>query len=202
VRDEALVEGLLFRFRLLTPALAACLWGTSAAYAGRRLTLLHARGWVDATRVLARPVLDLTAPVATWRPGEQAPDFGAISYRLRARWSEPPRLATVYLPTKKAARLFGGPGGRFDYPLQATHDLHVAALFVRLNAEDPEAASRWRGEEWIRLGRKKGKVCDAWIVGAREKPVLAVEFGGSYRADRVAAFHRGMDLRHLPYQIW
>lgn len=201
-RDEELLFSLTGRFRLITTQLAARLWGSSEAYTRRRLGRLEAAGLLATARVLAHPLLDLDAPLARWRPGDSEPDLGQTSYRLKARWTEHHRLTTVHLPTKRAAHLFGGSGGRFDYPLQATHDLHVTALYVRLAVESPELAAHWRGEETLRLNRKRGKICDALIVDDREKPALAVEFGGSYRVDRVRAFHRVMKHRRLSYEIW
>lgn len=201
-RDEDLILGLTGRFRLITPPLVARLWDSSEAYVRRRLGKLGDAGLLAASRVLAAPMLDLDEPILRWNHGEPEPDFGRASYRLKARWIEPSRMTTVYLPTRRAVHLFGGAGGRFDYPLQATHDLHVTALYVRLAAGDPEQATRWRGEETLRLGRKQGKICDALLVDAREKPALAVEFGGSYRTDRVRAFHRAMNHRRLRYEIW
>lgn len=201
-RDEDLLLGLTGRFRLITTQLVANLWNSSAVYVRRRLGKLEAAGLVFSTRVLAHPLLDLEAPLVRWRPGEPEPNLGRVSHRLKARWTESQKLTTVYLPTKRTAHLHGGVGGRFDYPLQATHDLHVTALYVRLAAEDPERAAWWRGEEALRLGRKRGKICDALIVDSRERPTLAIEFGGSYRVDRVRAFHRVMNNRRLPYEIW
>lgn len=201
-RDEDLILGLTGRFRLITPPLVVRLWDSSEAYVRRRLGKLVGAGLLAATRVIAAPLLDLDEPIVRWGPGDPEPDFGRASYRLKARWTEPSRMTAVYLPTRRAVHLFGGAGGRFDYPLQATHDLHVTALYVRLATNDPERAARWRGEETLRLGRRRGKIWDALIVDAKEKPVLAVEFGGSYREDRVRAFHRAMDHRRLRYEIW
>lgn len=203
-RDEDLIQALTGRFRLITVPLVACLWSSSEAYVRRRLSQLDAAGLLTATRVLAHPLLDLSEPVARWRPGDPEPDFGAVSYRLKARWTLGPKRTTVYLPTRRAVHLFGGAGGRFDYPLQATHDLHIAALYVRLATTRPEEADHWRGEEMLRLARTRGrgKVCDAVIVNEREKPIQAIEFGGSYRADRVRAFHRVMANRRLGYDLW
>ena len=113
-----------------------------------------------------------------------------------------PQATTVYLASLRAARLFGGTGGRFTYPLQATHDLHVTAIYVGMaEANDPRLA-RWRGEETLRLARRRGKVPDAVLVDDRGRATMAIEFGGSYRPDRVRSFHRVCENRRLPYELW
>jgi hypothetical protein len=207
-RDEDLLRGLTGRFRLITPVLVSRLWETSAASAGRRLMRLCSARLLLRTRVLVHPILDLQSPVVTWSPGQPQPDFGAVSYALKARWTSSACPSTVYFAALRTVHLFGGAGGTLDYPLQATHDLHVAAIYIRLRQDDPELAARWQGEELLREGRKKGrgKVCDAALVSVlpsgKVKLTRAVEFGGSYRADRVRAFHRVMENRRLPYELW
>jgi hypothetical protein len=137
-----------------------------------------------------------------WSPGAPEPDADRVSYQLQARWVVPPVPTTVYLASRRAAHLFGGSGGRFAYPLQATHDLHVAALYVRLAATSPDDLARWRGEEALRTGRKRGKVPDAVLVDGRGKPERAIEFGGRYGPQRVRAFHRVCENRRLAYELW
>lgn len=201
-RDEALLDCLTGRFRLITPALLVRLWGCSEACVRRRLRALDAAGLVLTARVQARPLLDLTGPLICWEPGGPEPDFGRVSYRLKARWREPPVTTTVYLAGRRAAHLFGGSGGRLDYPLQATHDLHVAAIYARLAETDPARLERWRGEETLRRGRKRGKIPDAVLVDDRGRPTRAIEFGGSYGPARVRVFHRVCANARLAYELW
>lgn len=211
-RDEELLQTLMGRVRLLTLELAAHLWRTSKVYASRRLTQLESAALIARTRVLAHPMLELEAPVATWSPGHPAPEFGAVSYRLQARWTRSVRPTEVIFASARAMQilgpLLGGAGGKLDYPLQVTHDMHVARIYVGLRDRDPEEARMWQGEELLRRERKKGKgkVCDAALVevrpGGKERLVRAIEFGGSYRPDRVRAFHRVMENRRLAYELW
>ena len=201
-RDEALLDALTRRVRLITAPLVAVLWASSVPVVGRRLARLHRADLLLRARVMAHPLLDLAEPLIVWAPGDPDPEAGPASYRAKTRWDRAPVSTTVFLASRRTARLFGGSGGRFDYPLQATHDLHVTALYVRLVRRDPETAACWRGEETIRRRRRRGKVADAVLVDHRERPVRAVEFGGSYRTDRIAAFHRVCKNRHLPYELW
>lgn len=201
-RDEALIRSLTERFRVVTSSLVATLWGSSESYVRRRLRQLVAADFLLVARVPAHPLLCLSEPLVVWSPGEPEPDAGKVSYRLQARWVKPPVPTTVYLASRHAAHLFGGSGGRFDYPLQATHDLHVAALYVRLAGISPSDAARWRGEESLRTRRKRGKVPDAVLVDEHEKPVRAIEFGGRYGPHRVRAFHRVCKNQRLAYELW
>jgi hypothetical protein len=201
-RDEDLLMGLTGRFRLVTAPLVARLWDSSEAFVARRLRRLAASGLVLRSRVLARPLLDLVEPVMRWAPGDPDPDFGRASYRLKSRWVEPPVATTLYVAGRRAAHLFGGSGGRLDFPLQVTHDLHVCLLYVDLRARDPLVAARWRGEETLRVGRKRGKVPDAVLVDHRGRPAKAIEFGGSYEPERLRVFHRVCSNKRQPYEVW
>lgn len=207
-RDEDLLQSLAERFRLVTPELVSRLWTTSPSYACRRLGRLVDASLLTRASVITHPLLELVSPVVTWNPGQAAPDFSAVSYRLKSRWTSSVRPTTVYFATRRLVQLLGGAGGTLDYPLQVTHDLHVAALYIRLRAQSPERAHMWQGEDRLRQGRKKGrgKVCDAALVevrpSGRECMVQAIEFGGSYAAERIRAFHRVMENRRLPYELW
>jgi len=182
--------------------LVASLWGSSPAYVSRRLRQLIAADLLLVARVPVHPLLPLSEPLIVWSPGDQEPDAGRLSYRLQARWVHPPMPTTLYLASRRAGHLFGGRGGSFEYPLQATHDLHVAALYVRLAATSPEDLPRWRGEETLRIGRKRGKVPDAVLVDSRGKPERAIEFGGRYGPHRVRTFHRVCANQRLVYELW
>ena len=154
------------------------------------------------TRVPVHPLLPLSASHRVVARRAPAPDADQVSYQLQARWVVPPVPTTVYLASRRAAHLFGGSGGHFAYPLQATHDLHVTALYVRLAATAPDDLARWRGEETLRTGRKRGKVPDAVLVAGRGQPERAIEFGGRYGPHRVRAFHRVCENRRLAYEPW
>lgn len=201
-RDDDLIRALTTRFRLVTVSLVAALWGSSPAYVGRRLRQLVTADFLVASRVPMHPMLPLSKPLVVWSPGDPEPDANRVSYRLQTRWVDSPVATTVYLASRHAVHPFGGSGGRFEYPLQATHDLHVAALYVRLAADSPGTLTRWRGEETLRFLRKRGKVPDAVLVDEREKPVRAIEFGGGYGPRRVRAFHRVCENRRLAYELW
>jgi hypothetical protein len=159
-------------------------------------------GLLGRQRITARPLPAIEAPALGWRRGDELPDFGALAWRLQARWSEPPRPTTVYLATARAANLYGGRNrGRLKRPHQASHDLGVAAVYLRLLQSDPQAAERWVGEDVLDTKPFGGKVPDAALV---EESVIrqVIEFGGAYDKARLSDFHHACARLGLPYEVW
>lgn len=204
-RDHEVVQTLVQRVRLVSGRQAADhWWGGELANARRRLKRLAAEGLIANTTVLARTLPELESPLANWRPGDPAPDFGGVAYRCQDRWRRrPPRPCTVWIACERAARLFGGVRrGELKQPTQATHDLGVAAVWFRLRQVSPEWAAAWRGEDLLAHTRQGQKLPDAFLVDAHERVVWVIEFGGGYDAARVQAFHEDCERRGLPYQLW
>lgn len=114
------------------------------------------------------------------------------------------RAATVYLAGAAAAKLYGGASaGKLPAVYQATHDLGVSAMFLRLLRDDPPAVARWIGEDRLAPYRRRQKLPDAVLAdGPDAEPELVLEFGGSYDKRRVAAFHRDCARRGLAYEVW
>ena len=127
------------------------------------------------TTVLARTLPVPESPLASWRPGDSAPDVGAVAYRCQDRWRRrPPRPCTVWVATERAARLFGGVRrGELRQPAQATHDLGVAAVWLRLREVSPEWAAAWRGEDLLAHTRHHVGRWTEWVA-ARPLWVRAV----------------------------
>ncbi|MEJ7637234.1 MAG: hypothetical protein WKF75_04390 [Singulisphaera sp.] len=46
------------------------------------------------------------------------------------------------------------------------------------------------------------KLPDAILHDGEGRPRLAIEFGGSYQAVRIADFHADCAARTLPYELW
>ncbi len=171
--------------------------------ARRRLSELVEAKLVVRERALARPLLVLAGPVFRWKPGEEAPAFGELSWRLQKRWTEPPREVMVYLATRRAASIFGGRAdGRITNPAQATHDIHLGELYLKLTREAPTLAAGWIGEDILAPTREHQKLPDAILHDREGRPRLVMEFGGSYPTERVKAFHEDCAARELPYEIW
>lgn len=206
-REMALLTMLIWKTRLTSLDQAIAHWwgqNESAVRNGRRrIRLLVDSGWIDASPVLARPLLDLTAPLYAWAPADAVPEFDPLAWQALSRWKLPARRVTVLAASRKARLTFGGIGRR---PLrnvcQFTHDLHVTAVYLRFLQVRPQDAAAWRGEDEI-PGKRSGQVLpDAILVDAAGAPYRAIEFGGRYSADRLRHFHEGCVRRNLPYEVW
>lgn len=195
---------------LSLPQLAAHWWAETARpheFAARRLDELFRAKLLDRRQVMAHPILELTAPVVAWAPGEPDPtdeQYEAISYRLQSRWQTvgPPEPTVVYLAHRRAIAQLGGAGGKLPPVGQETHDLHVSALYMRLLARGYAAGERWVGEEILRPTRKQQKLPDAVLLDDEGKPDHIIEFGGRYKPERVRAFHEDARERQMRYELW
>src|SRR4051812_33505502 len=206
-RDREIVSALASKIRMLAfDEILRSFWPPSKSAqtnARRRLSDLVDAGLLARERAFARPMLPLTDPVFRWKPGEEAPAFGELSWKLQSRWTEPPRDVTVYLATRRAAGIFGGMAyGRIKNHSQATHDIHLGALYLKLAKETPTLAAGWIGEGVLAASREGQKLPDAILHDREGRPRLVMEFGGAYPADRVEAFHADCAERRLPYELW
>lgn len=204
-RDSDILQSLTLKVRLFSQRQIAEHWfGGEVVNARRRLKQLGEADLLQRISVHARPLPPLDAPLVSWQPDQPEPDFGAIAYRCQQRWRmRPPRRSTAWLATERSAQLFGGVRrGELKQPTQATHDLGVAAVWLRLNETVPQWAAAWRGEDLLAHTRRGEKLPDAFIVDSDEQIAWVVEFGGGYDAPRVAAFHADCVHRQLPYQMW
>ena len=206
-RDREILRALTTKIRVATfGQLARNFWPPGASgtlNARRRLAELVARELLKTTRVISHPLLGLTRPVVTWRPGEPKPDAGEISATLQARWATEPREMTVYLAGRRAITLFGAPAlGEIKNRYQVTHDLHVSEVFLFFQRTQALLAAAWVGEEILAPSRKDQKLPDAILHDDAGRPRLVIEFGGKYPARRVSAFHDDCAARGLPYELW
>jgi len=211
-QERSIVETLTRRVRLLTldqagravqPVAPELL--TAQRHGLDRLRRL---GLVETARVLAHPEIELAQPLASWRPGEPTPRFGAIAYAAAARWAGESRTISVFWATRRAAETAGGHAGRAPRPSEATHDIHVSALYLLLRAHRPHIAATWKPDSIILAERLrtraptrfKEKLPDAQVE--HEGHVRVIEFAGAYSPERVAAFHRYCDRKRLEYELW
>lgn len=201
-RDREILLTLTHKVRLLSLAQIARTWWPSAMPETARTRLAALPHFLTRLKLNAHPELVLDAPLYTWRPGEPAPRYGALSYQLKKRWTQAPEPTTVYIATEKAARYFGGFGGKLRRPLQATHDLHVAQVYLRLFGQDPTQAALWVSEERFAPERRREKLPDAVLRDAAGDIRLVIEFGGAYDAQHVERVHLDCVTRSLAYELW
>ena len=204
-RDRTILQALVLKVRLFSQRqIVDHWWNGEVANTRRRLKRLASRDLVIRITVQARTLPTLESPLVSWRPGDSAPDFGQIAYRCQSRWRlRPTRPCSAWLATEVASQAFGGVGrGELKHPTQATHDLGVAAVWLRLNQVAQQWATAWRGEDLLAHTRRGEKLPDAFIVDDSEQVLWLIEFGGGYDAERVEAFHQDCVDRSLPYQLW
>jgi len=206
-REREIVAALASKIKMLSfEQIVREWWPPSPAAernARRRLTELIDLGLLVRERVRARPLLSLETAIFRWRPGDAAPEFAPLSWQLQKRWTEPPREVTAYIATARAAAIFGGRAdGRVKNPAQATHDIHLSALYLKLKRTAPTLAAGWIGEDILAPTREHQKLPDAILHDREGQPRLVVEFGGAYPTERVQAFHEDCAARGLPYEIW
>lgn len=204
-RDRELLAALVLKVRLFAlRQIADHWWDGEVANARRRLKQLVAGELIHRVTVLVRTLPAIEAPVVSWQPNQAAPDFDAVSYRLQSRWqSRPVRPVTAFIASEKSAQLFGGKHrGELKHQMQATHDLGVAAVWLRFHECAPAWADAWQGEDQLAHTRRGEKLPDAFVVNEQGQTTSVVEFGGAYDAARVEEFHLDCASRDLPYQIW
>lgn len=203
-RDQEILLALSRKVRLFSQRqLAEHWWNGDLANARRRMRRLEGQGLAECSKVLARSTPPLNAPILTWRPGDPDPDFASAAHRCRSRWwRRPARITVVWTATDRAAQLLGGTAGRLKRPVQATHDLGTAAVWLQLHKQAAPWADAWRGEDLMAHTRQGQKLPDAFIVNDDGQVTCVLEFGGGYDVHRVADFHQDCAQRRLPYQLW
>jgi hypothetical protein len=204
-RDREIVQALVQKVRLFSQRqIVDYWWNGEQPNARRRLRRLAECGLIIRMTVQARSALPIKSPLASWQPGEPAPDFGQVAYRCQQRWRHrPTRPCSAWIATEKAAQIFGGvQRGDLKNALQATHDLGVASVWLRLRETAPQWAYAWRGEDVLAHTRRGEKLPDAFIVDESGQVIWVIEFGGGYDTERVKAFHQDCVHRALPYQLW
>lgn len=208
-RDNEILDALTLRVRVLTVEQITRTWWSGLRHgrraAVRRLEVLELAGSIHTFDMLAHPELSLESPIGHWRPGAPTPDFDELAYRLGKRWALPPIRHTAVIATRKSGRLYGGWGGRHPRPTERTHDLHMAAVFLRKRMLEPAIAGNWISEEKLRergkgaRTREKLHLPDAIVTRPRR---TAIEFGGAYRVEKLRSFHTYCQRIGLSYEIW
>lgn len=211
--DLDLLDTLRRRVRVLSLAQVAGEWWAAAGdplrSAARQVERLEAGGHVETCRFFARPEVALEAPLATWQRGLALPDFRSVSLRARRRWSAPPITIRCLVATRAGKR-----GGRTPRETEATHDIHLAQVYLRMRRELPTRARSWTGESDVRDREERGaltrnddprpggeKLPDAMVRDGRH--LTAIEMvGESYRPQKLAQFHEFCATERLAYELW
>lgn len=204
-RDTEILEALTLRIRVLSVDQVSRTWwpdSTSPETAVRRFRQLADAGYLSRISLMAHPETSLSEPVCVWHQEADVPDFGAVAWRLNSRWAEPLVTTACVIATRFAGRFFGGHGGRKPRRAETTHDLHLSAVYLQMQTNQPHRAATWISED----ERKKdtehgGKLPDAIVTDSGRK--TAIELGGkSYDRDKLEAFHVFCHEQNLGYEIW
>lgn len=163
------------------------------------LKRLEAGGLVFCFTAVVHPELHLLEPVIRWSKGDDLPDFGGASYVLRSRWNRSGVPTKCVIASRVAGRMFGGHGGRYPRESEETHDLHLAAVYLRFRLCWPELAASWVHEEELRRDRKqrRGKLPDALVNKKR-----VIECGGAYKKEKLIGFHKYCEAQGFDYEVW
>lgn len=206
-RDSEILEVLATRVRCLSVRQVAAYWWSAGAEGHRnacaRLRKLTQAGWLHSDAVLARPLPTLHAPLAVWAPEDPCPNFATLSYALKSRFISPVANTPIVFAARLAASRFGGNPGRAPRRAEATHDLGLAQVFLKLLRERPNRAKRWIAESELARGGSNAarKIPDA-MIRSRGGQETAIEFGGEYSKAKLTAFHEDCAARERGYELW
>lgn len=205
-RDQEVIETLTHRVRVLTLEQIARTWFSGGdrprSNASRRMQVLERADLIARFTMLARPELIIDSPVVKWFPKQPSPPFEKVSYRLASRWSQPAAPTTVFIATRSAGVRSGGFGGRKPRRSEATHDVCLAGVYLRLLEIEPLVAQTWVEESKL---RHRGFGDNAMLPDAiveREGRSTVIEFGGAYGAAKLKLFHEFCKGRDLAYELW
>jgi hypothetical protein len=98
------------------------------------LQRLVAGGLLMRTVVNAHPLLSAARPLADWRPGEEHPDFEAVSHAARSRWTKAAVPLEVFFAGRLAANLFGSTAGELPAWHHRDHDLLLGQVYIHYRA--------------------------------------------------------------------
>lgn len=205
-RDREILATLARDVRVATVAQIARAWfaesTTPTRSADRRLSDLAAAGTIERFMMLARPELDLKAPLICWRVGDMAPDFPKLASRLAARWKA--RLVRMPLVIASAASgtSFGGHGGRRPRLSEVSHDVSLAAVYFKRFVGSRTPRTIWYSEARLaELGfGDRTRLPDAIIEDCVGRTVI--ELGGVYSAVKLAEFHEFCRREKMGYELW
>jgi hypothetical protein len=202
--DHDLLVTLTLRVRLLSVGqIERSAWGESKLSresVRARLAKLQKEGWVECQTALSHPELPLAGPVLCWKPPQSCPDYGAVSHALKKRWTMPLSRTGIVLASERAAKMFGGSSGSIRNEAQTTHDLHVAAVYLKFR-EHRDKNEEWIGEDLLAKCAGK-KHPDAFVFDETGAIQRWVEFGGSYRADTIQKLHERCQELRVSFEVW
>lgn len=205
-RDRDILAVLARDVRVASVAQIARTWFAESAdparSADRRLSDLAAAGMIERFVMLARPELDLRAPLIRWEVGDATPDFPRLASRLAARWKDPLIRTPLVIATRTGGVQFGGTGGRRPRLSEVSHDVSLTGVYLRHFVRSNGSPTLWYSEARL-AGLGFGdctRLPDAMVQEGATR--TAIELGGAYSAVKLAAFHRFCERENMGYELW
>jgi hypothetical protein len=158
------------------------------------------KGLLKLDHSMIHPPLKIHEPLIDWRPGISIePQWESVAWKVQSRWNQNPVRAVIVSATKEARTLTGGPlCGRPTRPLELSHDVTLAEIFLSLRQRDAKAASHWLPDDVLTGYGEGDKKPDA-VIGHGDAGIV-IELGGkAYSAKRLNAIHDAH--RHRHYQL-
>ncbi len=218
-RDQELLRLLTEKVPVLSlRQIADTFFAGDKGNAVRSLSRMLSRQLLSSQQLSARTPPAFRSPVVTWTPGQNPPSATRISYELGRRWAQQGlRTRQCYLIGPRYGALTGiSNPNHLRRPLQASHELAMADLYLHFHAERPTDARYWLAEQVYQQPHWRdrlisrdgcmfamvGQKPDALLVDENAVVIKAIELGGVYNAKRLERFHRWCQRRSLPYEIW
>ena len=205
-RDETIHAILMAKVRVLSlQQIATRFFGSDFSNAKRTLNRLLDKRILVEHKIVARILPPSIEPMYAWEPGLAEPRYEHLSRHLKRRWLHLPtkRVATYMAAIRYSTIVGRRTKERLTHPLQVSHDLGLASVFLHFYENHHEVAQRWIGEDFMaRYSSRVKSVPDAVILSEAQTPARAIEFGGLYSAKRLKKFHAYCFARELPYEVW
>lgn len=198
--ERSILRALALQVRLMTRDQIARIWfadtPTPNQFAEETVRRLEDAGLLRREIVEAHPLLSLEETLLAWTPYEGMPSEEVLQDISRIaidRWELAEQPVEVFVATRDASHLFGAFHCESSSKhCEATHDLHVAEVFVRYSLRQPACAVKWLGESaFPKLGFEihRMKDPDAFIVDEAGSIQRVVEFAGKYDVKHLEDFH-------------
>lgn len=204
-RDQALLNTLTHRVKVLSPDQIQTTWWKNARGAGvlsRRIRQLEDSGWIMRLNMACCGLRPTDAPILTWRPEEPEPTWNRILRVVRQGLKRSLRSVLGVVATPRAANQFGGQA-RYPRPSEGTHDLLVSSVYLRMLRDRPRDARAWAGEGTLaqRLLSSNTVLPDA-LIAQRSCPIAIEIVGQSYTPAKLQRFHEFCRNRGWRYELW